>query len=83
MIEQGLDGGTLADHPHLLGRLLGHLPVGREQLPAILGVFQRHCRVGGKFHKPLFVLLAERSAQFVDQLELAEQFALTPTQRHT
>ena len=55
---QGLDGRALADQPHLLGRLLGDLPIGREQLLAVLGVFQRHGGMGGQFDQRLFVVLA-------------------------
>ncbi len=80
---QRLDGGALADQPHLLRGLLGHLTVGRQQLPAILGVLQGHRGMGGQLGQGLFVLLAERSIKFVDQLERAEQLAGAPPQRNT
>ena len=79
---QGLDGRAFADQPHAFGRLLGDLPIGREQLLAVLGVFQGHGGMGGQFDQRLFVFLRETAGEFVDQLERAEQFARPAAQRH-
>ena len=79
---QGLDGRAFADQPHLLGRLLGDLAIGRNQLLAVLGVFQRHGGVRGQFAERLFVLLGERPGVLVDQLECAEQLARAAAKRN-
>ena len=58
---QGLDGRTLAHQPHFVRRLLGDLTIGRQQLPAVLGVLQGHGRMGGQLAQRLFVILRERA----------------------
>ena len=58
---EGLDGRALTDQPHFLRRLVGDLTVGREQLLAILGVFQGHRGVGGQFDQCSFVVRGKAS----------------------
>ena len=80
---QGLDGRTLADHPHLLGRFARPSADWPSSNCRRSWAFsKRHGGVAGQLAERLFVVLRERAGPLVDHLERAEQLARAASQRN-
>ncbi len=73
--SQRLDGRTVTDHLHSIGRFVDQAPVGEHQLFQLVSRLQRRGRVGCQFDQPFLIFIGKLALLLVQHFESTEPCA--------